>query len=102
MTHFDNARSAYGLLCKDHISVTVILLGASIPSEAMMHFTPVSDFPNFRKMVTLRGKFSQFDLFPQKFFNFHPPIFFSHFEFPPIFAKQYSVHSPISGKFFFS
>ena len=45
------------------------------PSEAMMHFLPVSDFPlYFLKIFRLRVEIFQFDLF-QKKFRFSFPIF---------------------------
>ena len=42
---------------------------ASIPPEAIMHFSLVSDSPYFQKIFRLHGKFFQFDLFPKKNFG---------------------------------
>ena len=72
-----------------------IHLGESITSEATMHFPSVSEFSLFPKIVQLRGKYYQFDLFSTKFFGFHPQkflmTFFSHclniFNFAPHFRK---------------
>jgi len=47
--------------------------GASIPTEAMMHFPLFPISPYFRKFFRLRD-FPNFT-FPQKIFDFHPPKF---------------------------
>src|SRR6218665_251344 len=45
------------------------------PPEAMMHFPTVSDFALISETIfRLRGKFSQFYLFPKKFLIFTPKI----------------------------
>src|SRR6218665_1961739 len=42
----------------------LFIQGATIPSEAMMHFSSVSDFPLFPRIFQTRGKFSQFHISP--------------------------------------
>src|SRR6218665_3115725 len=44
--------------------------GSSIPSETMMHFPLFQISPYFRKNFEIRGKFSQFYLFPTNFLIF--------------------------------
>jgi len=75
------------------------------PSEAMMHFPPVSDSPYFLKNFGLRGKFPQFYLFPRNFSifirqNFWRPFFPQISNFPPISLFQFVSH--YIWKFFFS
>src|SRR6218665_3027852 len=87
--------------------------GASIPSEAMMHFPPVSDFPppHLPKLFFLSSKFYQFSLFPKKFPFSSDKIsddlvFFSHrpqiSDFLPYFALFYNISLPDSRKFIIS
>src|SRR6218665_1929441 len=45
------------------------------PGASMMHFPPISDFPYFRKIFGLWGKFFTILRFPKKFLDFHPPKF---------------------------
>ena len=66
---------------------------ASVPSEAMMHFSCFR-FPLFRKKIRLRGNFSQFYLFQKKMFPFS--------SIPPYFRYFSSTFSPISGNLLFS
>src|SRR6218665_2139850 len=97
--------------------------GASIPSEAMMHFLPPCfRFPLFPENVLTPWKISQMLPFPEIFLDFHPPkflmTFFSHqpqiSNFPlfslfqyisPIFRQNYSFPPtfnnflPVFGKF---
>src|SRR6218665_369674 len=74
----------------------------------MMHFPLFQISPYSRKKFRTPWKIFRFDLYPKKFFDFHPPkflmTFFSHLQvnlnFPPIFAI--SLHFPhISGKSYF-
>src|SRR6218665_565125 len=51
------------------------------PPSGNIAFPPVSDFPPISKKFSDRGKFSQFHLFPKKFFRFS----LTH-NFTPIFA----------------
>src|SRR6218665_833641 len=51
------------------------LSGASIPSEAMMHFPSVSDFPYFRKISRTPLKIFTIWPSPNKFLDFHLPKF---------------------------
>ena len=73
---------------------------ASIPSEAMMHFPPVSDFtPISQKGFGLRGKCPHFDLF-SKISRFSFAKIYHKFLIAPYFPV--SIHFPsIPGKFFF-
>src|SRR6218665_1396480 len=61
--------------------------GASIPSEAMMHFPPVSDFPPiFEKFSESVENFQNFT-FSEKFLDFHPPKFLMTF-FSPVVSQK--------------
>src|SRR6218665_1571998 len=76
--------------------------GASIPSEAMMHFPPVSDFPLFSKNFWTFWKISQIFPFPEKISHFHPPKFRPQIsDFPPYFAC-FTTFPPDSRKFLIS
>src|SRR6218665_3299463 len=86
-----------GLCCSPIVWHRYALTGASIPSEAMMHFPLFQISPYFQNFFRLCVSF------PDKFLDFHPPnflmTFFSHrtqisncspvFYFPssPCFAK---------------
>src|SRR6218665_3951559 len=80
--------------------------GASIPSETMMHFPPVTDSPLFSKNFRTLRKIFKLLPFTEKFIDFHPPkflkIFFSHriSNFPLIFAV--SVHFPLFRENYYS
>ena len=82
--------------------------GASIPSEAVMHFPPVSDFPPyFRKKFRTSWKILTFLPFPKFFLDFHPPKYlttiFSHWpqirNFP-LFSLFEQFIPPSFGQFF--
>src|SRR6218665_2650949 len=49
------------------------------PSEAMMHFPPVSDFPLFSKFFYTFLKISKILSFPQKISHIHRPKFLTTF-----------------------
>src|SRR6218665_2634700 len=79
------------------------LTGASIPSEAMMEFPHVSDYPSVsKKFIRLRRKFFQDLSFPIKNFDFHPPKFLmtifksstKNFEIHPLFSF-FQSNSPL-------
>src|SRR6218665_3216294 len=53
--------------------------GGVHPSEAMMHFPPVLDFPLFSKNLQTMWKFFKILPFPEKFLHFHPPKFLMTF-----------------------
>jgi len=67
------------------------------PSEAMMHFLPVSDFPLFpKKNSDSVENFPNFT-FSKEIFDFHPPKFrmtFFNFEFPP-YCRCFSRFPPL-------
>ena len=81
-------------LCKQCSIKLQLYSGASIPSQAMMHSPPVSDFPPyFRQIFWLSGKFLKCDLFPNKFPIFirqnfwRPFLFIDHkFRISPLFS----------------
>jgi len=53
--------------------------GASIPSETMMHFPPVSDPPIFSKNFRTLRKILEILPFPEKVLDFHTPKFLMTF-----------------------
>ncbi len=80
-----------------------LLSGASIPLRQWCISPLFQIFPYFRKKFRLRGKFSQFYLFPKKF-QFSSAKFFlsltTNFEFSPYF-RCFSTFPPISRKLLF-
>src|SRR6218665_1536825 len=60
--------------------IETVLTGASIPPEAMMHFTPCFRFPPlFSKNCLTFWKISKMLPFPDKISYFHPPKFLTTF-----------------------
>src|SRR6218665_897439 len=81
---------------------SLLMSRASTSSEAMMHFPPVSDFPNIFKNFSDSVEIFLILPFPEKFLHFHPPkflmTFFSHR--PQIWHSPYfSCFSNISPLF---